>query len=216
MTLLALQMRTVLALTAALLAPGLQTPSLVGLWDSATTSSGGIGSTLEFRADGTFVEATTVIVNAFYRATGGRLVIAERPIAAQAPADMSVRIEVEGDVLRWTGPDGSIVRKERLGRPEAGQPPIVGAWRYRHDTGTTAFERFTDDGRMFFRLPMKSWVGRYVLKGSELVLTRPNQADVVMQIVLRSDDLSLASGGRTTTYRRDHAGSWYDRERIVR
>jgi hypothetical protein len=62
----------------------------------------------------------------------------------------------------------------------------------------------------------KSWVGWYVLKGSELVLTRPNQADVVMQIVLRSDDLSLSTGGRTTTYRRDHAGPWYDRERIVR
>jgi hypothetical protein len=209
-------MRNVLVLTAALLAPGLQTPSLVGLWDSATTSNGGIGSTLEFRADGTFVEATTVIVNAFYRATGGRLVIAEKPFAAEAPADMSVRIEVEGDVLRWTGPDGSTVRKERLGGAEAGKPGIVGAWRYRHDTGATAFERYTDDGRMFFRLPMKSWVGRYVVKGSQLVLTRPNQADVVMTIVQGNDDLTLSSGGRTTTYRRDHAGPWYDREHLVR
>ena len=155
------------------------------------------------------MEATTVIVNAFYRATGGRLVIAEKPFGTEAPADMSVRIEVEGDVLRWTGPDGSTVRKERLGRAEAGKPGIVGAWKYRHDTGTTAFERYTDDGRMFFRLPMKSWVGRYVLKGSQLVLTRPNQADVVMQVVLQSDDLSLSTGGRTTTYRRDHAGPWY-------
>ena len=209
-------MMLIFLLASAVVASTLQTPSLVGLWDSATTSNGGIGSTLEFRADGTFVEATTVIVNAFYRATGGRLVIAEKPFAAEAPADMSVRIEVEGDVLRWTGPDGSTVRKERLGRAEAGKPGIVGAWRYRHDTGTTAFERYTDDGRMFFRLPMKSWVGRYVVKGSQLVLTRPNQADVVMQIVSRNDDLTLSTGGRTTTYRRDHAGPWYDRERIVR
>ncbi len=209
-------MMLIFLLASAVAASTLQTPSLVGLWDSATTSTGGIGSTLEFRADGTVVEATTVIVDAFYRATGGRLVIAEKPFAAEAPADMSVRIEVEGDVLRWTGPDGSTVRKERLGRAEAGKPGIVGAWRYRHDTGTTAFERYTDDGRMFFRLPMKSWVGRYVVKGSQLVLTRPNQADVVMKIVQGNDDLTLSSGGRTTTYRRDNAGPWYDRERIVR
>lgn len=213
---MALQIRAVLILTAALLAPRSQPTPLVGLWDSATTSNGGIGSTLEFRADGTFVEATTVIVNAFYRVTGGRLVIAEKPFAAEAPADMSVRVEVEGDVLRWTGPDGSLVRKERLGRAEAGKPGIVGAWRYRHDTGTTAFERFTDDGRMFFRLPMKSYVGRYVLKGSDLVLSRPNQAGVVMKIVVQTDELSLSTGGRTTTYRRDEAGPWYDRERLVR
>ena len=63
---------------------------------------------------------------------------------------------------------------------------------------------------------MKSWVGRYVVKGSQLVLTRPNQADVVMKIVQGNDDLTLSSDGRTTTYRRDHAGPWYDRERIVR
>lgn len=79
-----------------------------------------------------------------------------------------------------------------------------------------AFERFTDDGRMFFRLPMKSYVGRYVLKGSDLVLSRPNQAGVVMKIVVQTDELSLSTGGRTTTYRRDEAGPWYDRERLVR
>ena len=39
---------------------------------------------------------------------------------------------------------------------------------------------------------MKSWVGGYVV-GNELVLTRPNQADVVMQIVLGNDDLTLSS-----------------------
>jgi hypothetical protein len=191
-----------------------QPAPLVGLWDSATTSTGGIGSTLEFRADGTFVEATTVIVNAYYRVTAGRLVIDERPVGPQAPAAMAVRVEVEGDVLRWTGPDGAMVRKERLGRPEAGKPAIVGAWRYRHDTGTTAFERYTDDGRMFFRLPMKSSVGRYVLKRSELLLTRPSQADVAMKVVLMGDELTLSTNDRTSSYRRDMAGPWYERERI--
>jgi hypothetical protein len=37
-----------------------------------------------------------------------------------------------------------------------------------------------------------------------------------MKIVQGNDDLTLSSGGRTTTYRRDHAGPWYDREHLVR
>lgn len=55
--------------------------SLTGLWDSVTTSQGGIGTTLEFRSDATFVEATTVIVNSFFRIVGEHLVIEEQPIA---------------------------------------------------------------------------------------------------------------------------------------
>jgi hypothetical protein len=191
-----------------------QATPLVGLWDSATTSSGGIGSTLEFRADGTFVEAPTVIVNAYYRIIGDRFVVGEQPLGPNPDQAKSMRIQVDGDVLRLTGPDGSVVLKERLGRAEVGKPAIVGAWRYRHPTGTNAFERYTDDGRMLFRLPMTSSVGRYVVKGNEIVLTRPNQADVAMTVVLKGDELTLSTNGRTANYRRDSAGPWYERQRI--
>jgi hypothetical protein len=204
----------VLVLAATFLSSTVQTTPLVGLWDSATTSRGGIGSTLEFRADGTFVEATTVIVNGYYRIIDGRLVVGDQPLGSQADAAKSLRIEVDGDVLRLTAPDGAVLRKDRVGRPEVGKPAIVGAWRYRHDTGTTAFERYTDDGRMFFRLPMKSSVGRYVLQGNKLLLKRPNQADRAMTVVLAGDELTLTSTDRTANYRRDKAGPWYDREHI--
>jgi hypothetical protein len=206
----------VLVLAATFLSSTLQTTPLVGLWDSATTSTGGIGSTLEFRADGTFVEATTVIVNGYYRIIDGRLVVGDQPLGSKADAAKSLRIAVDGDVLRQTAPDGAVLRKDRLGRPEVGKPAIVGAWRYRHYTGTTAFERYTDDGRMFFRLPMKSSVGRYVLQGNQLLLKRPNQADRAMTVVLAGDELTLTSTDRTANYRRDNAGPWYDREHIVR
>jgi hypothetical protein len=194
----------------------LQPTSLVGLWDSATPSKGGIGSTLEFRADGTFVEATTVIVDGYYRVAGDQLLIDERPIAPDAKAGQPMKMVVDGNVMRVTAPDGSVLRKDRLGQPEAGQPPIVGAWRYRHETGPTAYERYTADGRMFFRLPLKSYSGRYVLKGDELVLTRQNQAGVTMKIARRGDEIVLTTSDRTTTYRRDTAGPWYDREQIAR
>lgn len=207
---------TVLVLAEAVRASRSQPESLVGLWDSATTSAGGIGSTIEFRADGTFVEATTVIVNGYYRVTGDQLEIGERPFGPDSKPGQSVRFVVEGSVMRATAPDGSVLRKDRLGQPEPGKPAIVGAWRYRHYTGPTAYERYSDDGRMFFRLPMKSFVGRYVVKGDDLVLTRPNQAGVTMRVSQRGDQFILSGSGRTTTYRRDTAGPWYAREQIAR
>ena len=39
------------------------TQDLVGLWESRETSKGGIGHTVEFRPDGTYVEAPTVLVD---------------------------------------------------------------------------------------------------------------------------------------------------------
>ena len=49
----------------------------------------------------------------------------------------------------------------RIGSPDAGGSPIVGSWRYRHPTGAIAFEHYTPDGRVAFRLPMKATVGCY-------------------------------------------------------
>lgn len=194
-----------------------QVTSIVGLWDSATTSNGGIGQTLEFRADGTFVGAMTVIVDGYYRLIGDRLIVGEQPPGPDAETAIAPRITFDGDVLVESGPDdGSIVRKERIGPKEAGVPGIIGAWRYRHYTKAIAFERYTKDGRMFFRLPMTSAVGHYSLNGNELVLAWPSKPEVKMVIENRGDALSLSQDGRTTDYRRDTAGPWYEREHIAK
>lgn len=206
----------VLVLAAALISPAPPATSLVGLWESARTSKGGIGHTLEFRAGGAFVDAVTVIVDGYYRVVGDRLVVGEHP-AADPDASKAPRFKIEDDVLVQTGPDGSVVRKARLGRAEEGKPAIVGEWRYRHDTKAIAFERYTGEGRMFFRLPMSSSVGRYSLKTCEIVLILPNRPDVTMTLDVRGDELSLSgSDGRTTVYRRVTAGAWYDTEHIDR
>ena len=79
-----------------------------------------------------------------------------------------------------------------------------------------AFERYTADGRMLFRLPMVSSIGRYSVKDNELLIVKPNQTDAIMTTDLIGDTLSLVSEGRTTNYRRVSAGPWYEREHIVR
>jgi hypothetical protein len=90
-------------------------------------------------------------------------------------------------------------------------------WRYRHYTGALAFERYTMDGRMYFRLPMRSFVGRYALKGRELSLTQSNRPMVRMTVAFDGGDtLNLSGNNRTTPYRRDAAGPWYEREHVSR
>ena len=200
-----------LLLCVALLSSAPEATDLVGLWESGETSKGGIGPTLEFRADGTFVEGTVVIVDAYYRLVGDRLVIGGQPPGAEPDTAKAPRIRLEGDRMIQTGPDGAEVHKERVGKPVEGQPAIVGTWRYKHYSGAIAFERFTDEGRMHFRLPMVSSVGRYVSKADGLVLSQPNRPKVKVTARLHGDTLSLSgSDGRTTEYRRVEAGAWYD------
>jgi hypothetical protein len=110
----------------------------------------------------------------------------EQPVGPDADASKAARITIDGDALVETGPDGSVVKTERMGAGTKNSQ-LVGAWRYRHYTNVVAFERYTADGRMLFRLPMLSSVGRYILKGNELLLLRPSQTDTRMTIDLQRE-----------------------------
>jgi hypothetical protein len=203
----------VLALTVVTPVPG--EVNLVGLWESKATSSGGIGHAMEFRADGTFVQATTVIVDTFYRLIGDRLVLGPEGPGASADASKSPSFRVEGDVLVRTGPDGTVLRADRLAGQEKGASAIVGGWRYCHPTGAIAYERYTEAGRMLFRLPMRSSKGRYALNGNTLTLVKPQPPDVKLAVEARGDDLVVSkSDGEKAEYRREKIGAWYDLEHV--
>ena len=157
-----------------------------------------------------------MIIDAYYQLMGDRLIVdAHQPVRPDSDVSKARHIEFDGDALVETGPDGSVVRKERVG--SGGKSArLVGSWKYRHYTDLVAFEKYTDDGRLCFRLPMRSSVGRYILKGNELLMVRPNLVDARMTLDLLGDTLSLVHDGETTKYRRVGAGPWYERENIVR
>jgi hypothetical protein len=187
--------------------------NLVGLWESKATSSGGIGHAMEFRADGTFVQAATVIVDTDYRVIGGRLVVGPGASGASPDASKSPSFRVEGDVLIKTGPDGSVLREDRLAGQEKGTSAIVGGWRYCHPTGAVAYESYTEAGRMLFRLPMQSSKARYALSGNTLTLIKPQPPGVKLTVEVRGEDLVLTkSDGGKVEYKRGKAGAWYDIE----
>jgi hypothetical protein len=183
--------------------------TLVGFWESARTSRGGIGHTLELRRDGVAVASTSVIVNLFYRTSKGELFVGENP-EATAHSNGS-RYTVQDDVLLVTEADGKAVTRERLGAREGTLPPsIVGRWHYRHYTGPTAYEWYTQDGRLLFRLPMTSNVGCYSVSGNQLTMTAPRAATTPFE-TRKNQLLLIREGSEAFAYDRVTAGPWYPR-----
>jgi hypothetical protein len=192
-------------------------PDLLGLWESTQTSKGGIGHTIEFRSDGTFVEAVTVLVNMHYRVIGDRLFVDGQPIHDDVDPSRSVKISFEADRMFQAGPDGSSVVRERVGTAVAGAPSVVGAWRYRHYSGGIAFERYTPDGMIFFRLPMTSSVDCYRVKDNKIQLSKPDKEETIFSYELKGKELQLTETvdeHSVYLYWLEDFGPWYDREHI--
>jgi hypothetical protein len=185
---------------------------LAGFWESRNTSKGGIGHTLEFRKDGTFVEATTVIVDSTYHVSGDRLFL-DALSEDKTSGPKGVEFRVEGDLMIAKGLNGSTIKKERVGKAEPGSPPIVGVWRFRHDTGAIAYERYGADGRMSLRLPLASSTGCYKVQGDRLAMSKPGRKDATVSFDLGAGELVLRGPGeRPAAYGFVKEGPWYDRE----
>ena len=184
--------------------------NLVGLWESKETSQGGIGHAFQFRPDGTFVDAAVVMVEIPYRVTGDRLVLGEEPPAGKPDTRQTSSIRFEGDALLQTGPDGSVLRRERL-PGSAKTSGVLGDWRYCHYAGAIAYDRFTDSGKLLLRLPMRSSTGRYLVAGDALTLSKPSQPDAQLKAEVRDGKLVVSgSTGKRAEYRHEPSGAWYD------
>lgn len=130
---------------------------IVGLWESMSQSRGGIGSAIQFRADGTLLTRLVVLVDGAYRIDGLTLVLSMEGQEVSVPL---------GEIVRdaWTlhPPGAEAIVKRRIGTAPAGASSVVGDWSSPHDTGGLAYERYRADGWFSFRLPMPGLrEGRY-------------------------------------------------------
>jgi hypothetical protein len=184
--------------------------SVAGFWESEGTSGGGIGHTIELKADGEILMSTTVMVDEVYRVRDGRLFVAMTAPDLAARTD-GVPFSIIENVLVQGDAQGQ-VRKERLGtRPEA-STALVGAWRYRHDTGAIAFERYAPDGRFLFRLPMSSDLGCYRTDGGSLGIAAAQVSNSMKYAVVDGKLVLRKADGEPHTYRR--ADPWYPRDQL--
>ncbi len=204
-------------LLAAMSCPPPASEMLVGRWESHDTSKGGIGHVIDFRSDGSFVQSISVLVKLRYELHDNVLTVRD-PAAgpgSQQPPPISIRFE--GDTIVEEAPGAPSLRRDRIGAPDPSAQQIVGAWRYRHYTGAIAFERYTADGDLFFRLPMKSSAGCYApdLTKHRVLLTPVNGQSSDLTFAADGAQLRIEAPGKPmTTYDLSAWGAWYDIDKI--
>jgi hypothetical protein len=189
----------------------LESTSLVGRWESHKTSKGGIGHVLDFKQDGSYISSVSVLVNLKYRVEGNTLHIVELDNANQT-TEPGTKFRIEGDKLISTLADGSEQVAVRVQPAENGTDSIVGAWSYTHYAGGTAYERYTVDNKLAFRLPMTSSVGCYLpdQKMGVVLMAPLNGKETTTNVHVDGMRLELKEEGKDPfIYDKSPWGEWY-------
>jgi hypothetical protein len=196
-----------LALASTLTCQPVINKELVGLWESTSISKGGIGNNIEFRMDGSYIAAVTVLVDLRYEVKNGKLYTgknAGEPVSYEAGTE----IKVENNALVLIGQNGEKEVRKRISPGRADS--VVGKYKYRHYTGAIAYEQYTADGVMQFRLPMRSTRGCYLVTGNEVKVIPPDQEAKTLQYKLSTGQLILIDQKNPSTYKRVKDGAWYE------
>src|SRR5205085_1425076 len=119
---------------------------VLGVWESVSTSRGGIGHAVEFHADGTVRTWMVILHQGRYRVEGDRLVVGDGAESESGPLG-----KIEKD--RWTvEADGTRLVKQRVGTAVTDSPSIVGVWTYSMDENAKTYERYRADGWLEYRM----------------------------------------------------------------
>ena len=121
---------------------------LIGVWESADTTKGGLGAIYEFREDGGLVAGIGALVNLTYD-----------------PQDPNLQ-----QLLPDSKVPGDESQPQKIMDGPAGSAPYVGVWKFRHYTGGIAYQWITDDGRILLRVPFPIPWSRYEVKGNKLLV----------------------------------------------
>jgi hypothetical protein len=180
-------------------------PPLVGRWESVVRSTGGLGQVIEFKPDGTMTQWTAVLVELTYQVHGPLLLTFYRHPGSGATETQAAGIRFDGDVMIQRDPQAG--GETRLTRRRAGGPqdaPIVGVWSTPHETGQTAFLLYTSDGRVVFRLPIRSdRGGRWSAADDQLTLTAGSSSSSTVRYAVQGDRLVLIDSlGKQIAYAR--------------
>jgi hypothetical protein len=114
------------------------------------------------------------------------------------------RVELEGDALVQRDDSGNLVSRMEKASP-APRPgaPLAGIWCSDDGPGLTTWTEFTDDGRMFVRLPIRSLPGRYTVTGDSLSVELQGSDRRQFTFRVSGSELTIVvSGGAEKQFRR--------------
>ena len=186
-----------------LLAQAVAPSPLVGRWDAETRSSGGLGIWFELADQGACQQTVGAMVDATWSLDGEGLTVTI-PVPSGPPIVQHGSVSFEGPLLTQAF-EGQPKRMLREG-PTPATPSIVGVWSYPHPAGGTAYEEYTQDGRMLFRLPIKTTNCRWTVEADRLALTVGNES-TKSRWRIAGETLTLEAETGSSTFRRERTGA---------
>jgi hypothetical protein len=202
---------TAVALAASLTCHAPINENLVGLWESTNTSRGGIGHNFEFRKDGTYTSAVTVLVDLTYVIKNGVFYTSNNKDKA-INYEKGTKIEITKSGFTLIRDDGN--KEIRTKIIPSNELTIVGTYKYRHSSGGIAYEKYTSDGLVKFRLPMESSSGCYAIDGNTITIKRHNKEPSKMIYNASENMLKLKDSKGTYSYNLVPEGAWYQGNEI--
>jgi hypothetical protein len=165
--------------------------NLLGKWRSVTTSRGGIGALLNFRADGSFDYIPAAILSARYRIEGKQLIStpdngdAEDTLTIESVASQNLRLDRAG---------AGAVDLKRVGPVEDPNNLILGSWvtvRTMQGLPQRAYYYFRNDGTETFTVPFRTDRCTYSITGDRIRMAVAGQRATEGQIQWEGDVLVL-------------------------
>jgi len=184
---------------------------VVGLWESTAVSRGGIGHNLEFREDGSYTSAVTVIVDLTYDIKDGSFYMSHNK-DEQINYEKGKQIEITESGFTLTDENGEEEMKTKV--TPGTEKTIVGKYKYRHYSGAIAYEKYTSDGIVKFRLPMNSVSGCYLLHKNTITITHSKKEPSEMTYEASDGLLNLKDLKGKHSYNLVPEGAWYQSKEI--
>jgi hypothetical protein len=151
---------------------------LLGQWESAVRTPGGVGNILEFRPDGAVTQISASMGEADYEVVGEWLRTFWKDPATGQVSEVDTKLEFEGDrrFLETGGDDNEQNWSERVGEPVGKGAPVLGQWCSLYLGSMPAYREFTAK-RMINRLPITTLRGKYSIDGSTLTVQISGQPE---------------------------------------
>lgn len=184
-----------------------QPASVAGRWRSVEVNAAGIGSTIEFRGDGTLDFSPATMVNVPYRVEGDALVLS--PTGAGGAEQRQSMVWVNDNKLVLMQKTGDAKGEIVLVRatPAAGEPrSVVGEWTTQikmQDRTVTARYIFRKDGTLLLLVSLVTQGGIYRTEGAHLHWELPEQAPADGDFKIEGEVLTIPKpGGGELKYKR--------------
>jgi hypothetical protein len=184
-----------------------QPANLLGRWRSVEVNAAGIGSTIEFRDNGTLDFSPATMVNVPYRVEGDALVLSASGTGGAEQRQSMVWVNDNKLVLMQKTGDakGEIVLVRAT--PAAGEPrSIVGEWTTQikmQDRTVTARYIFRKDGTLLLLVSLVTQGGIYRTEGAHLHWELPEQPPADGDFKMEGEVLTIPKpGGGELKYKR--------------